>query len=217
MRKLVSITAAVLIAGVVQLTANLPAAAQAVAGKDYVVVSPAQPTESKGKVEVIEFFSYGCSHCNEFEPLLDKWTKAQGKDVEVRRVPITFGRDVWVPLAKMYYALEALGELDRMHRVVFDAVHNQRVPLNVEAAQFEWIAGKGIDAKKYQDIYKSFTVQSKVARAQQVAAAYKITGVPTMAVDGRFVTSGSLSGSHEGMLRTIDQLIVTARADIAKK
>lgn len=217
MRKLVSITAAVLIGGVVQLTATLPAAAQAVAGKDYLVVNPAQPTESKGKVEVIEFFSYGCSHCNEFEPLLDKWAKAQGKDVEVRRVPITFGRDVWVPLAKMYYSLEALGELDRMHSVVFDAIHNQRVPLNVEAAQFEWIASKGIDAKKYQDVYKSFTVQSKVARAQQVAAAYKITGVPSMAVGGRFITSGSLTGSHEGMLRTIDQLIVTARADIAKK
>lgn len=217
MRKLVSITAAVLIGSVVQLTATLPAAAQAVAGKDYLVVNPAQPTESKGKVEVIEFFSYGCSHCNEFEPLLDKWAKAQGKDVEVRRVPITFGRDVWVPLAKMYYSLEALGELDRMHSVVFDAIHNQRVPLNVEAAQFEWIASKGIDAKKYQDVYKSFTVQSKVARAQQVAAAYKITGVPSMAVGGRFITSGSLTGSHEGMLRTIDQLIVTARADIAKK
>ena len=217
MRKFGSIVAAVLVAGVVQLGISLPAAAQAVAGKDYVVVSPAQPTESKGKVEVLEFFSYGCPHCSEFEPLLEKWTKTQGKDVEVRRVPITFGRDVWIPLAKMYYALEALGELDRMHGVVFDAMHNQHVPLNVEAAQFEWIATKGIDAKKYQDVYKSFTVQSKVARAQQVAAAYKITGVPTMAVGGRFMTSGSLAGSHEGMLRTLDQLIVTARADLGKK
>jgi thiol:disulfide interchange protein DsbA len=217
MRKFGSIAAAALIAGVVQLAASMPAAAQAVAGKDYVVVNPAQPTETKGKVEVVEFFSYGCPHCGEFEPLLDKWTKAQGKDVELRRVPITFGREVWIPLAKMYYSLEALGELDRMHGVVFDAIHNQRVPLNVEGSQFEWIATKGIDAKKYQDVYKSFSVQSKVARAQQVAAAYKISGVPTMAVGGRFMTSGSLTGSHEGMLRTIDQLIVTARADLGKK
>ena len=217
MRQLVSIAAAVLIAGMVQIMTSLPAAAQAVAGKDYVAVNPAQPTESKGKVEVLEFFSYGCPHCGEFEPLLDKWAKTQGKDVEIRRVPITFGREVWIPLAKMYYALEALGELDRMHGVVFDAMHNQRVPLNVEAAQFEWIAGKGIDAKKYQDVYKSFTVQSKVARAQQVAAAYKISGVPTMAVGGRFMTSASLTGSHEGMLHTLDQLIVSARADMAKK
>lgn len=217
MRKSVSIAAAVLIAGAVQLAVSGPATAQLVAGKDYVLVSPAQPTESKGKVEVLEFFSYGCPHCSEFEPLLEKWTKAQGKDVELRRVPITFGRDVWLPLAKMYYSLEALGELDRMHAVVFDAVHNQRVPLNVEAAQFEWMASKGIDAKKYQDVYKSFAVQSKVARAQQVAAAYKISGVPTMAVGGRFTTSASLTGSHENMLRTIDQLIVTARADLGKK
>lgn len=217
MRKLGSIAAAALIAGFVQFAAPLPAAAQAVEGKDYVPVKPAQATESKGKVEVLEFFSYGCPHCSEFEPMLERWAKAQGKDVEVRRVPITFGRDVWIPLAKMYYSLEALGELDRMHGAVFDAMHNQRVPLNVEAAQFEWIASKGIDAKKYQGVYKSFTVQSKVARAQQVAAAYKITGVPSMAVGGRFITSGSLTGSHEGMLRTVDQLIVTARADIAKK
>lgn len=217
MRKFGSIAAAALLAGIVQFAISLPAAAQAVAGKDYVLVNPAQPTETKGKVEVLEFFSYGCPHCSEFEPQLEKWAKTQGKDVDVRRVPITFGRDVWIPLAKMYYALEALGEMDRMHGVVFDAIHNQHVPLNVEAAQFEWIATKGIDAKKYQDVYKSFTVQSKVARAQQVAAAYKITGVPTMAVAGRFMTSGSLTGSHEAMLRTIDQLIVTARADLGKK
>jgi thiol:disulfide interchange protein DsbA len=217
MRKLLPFAAAALIAGVAQFAISLPAAAQLTAGKDYVLVSPAQPTETKGKVEVLEFFSYGCPHCQELEPQLDKWSKAQGRDVGLRRVPITFGRDVWTPLAKMYYALEAMGELERMHGVVFDALHNQRVPLNVEAAQFEWIAGKGLDGKKYQDLYKSFTVQSKVARAQQIAAAYKITGVPTMAVGGRFMTSGSLTGSHEAMLRTVDQLIVTARADLGKK
>lgn len=217
MRNFVSIAAAVLIAGVGQLAGSLPAGAQAVAGKEYQVVSPAQPTESKGKVEVLEFFSYGCPHCSELEPLLEKWAKAQSKDVEIRRVPITFGRDAWTPFAKMYYALEALGELDRLHAAVFDALHNQRVSLNVEASQFEWMAGKGIDSKKYQDVYKSFAVQSKVARAQQIAAAYKITGVPTMAVGGRFITSGSLAGTHEGMLRTVDQLIVTARADLTKK
>lgn len=217
MRKFVPIAIAILFAGVGQLAISLPASAQAVAGKDYQVVIPAQPTESKGKVEVLEFFSYGCPHCHELEPQLDKWVKAQGKDVEVRRVPITFGRDVWLALAKMYYTLEALGELDRLHGPVFDALHNQRVPLNVEAAQFEWIASKGIDAKKYQELYKSFTVQSKVARAQQIAAGYKITGVPTMAVGGRFMTSGSLAGSHEAMLRVVDQLIVTARAELAKK
>lgn len=217
MRKLLPFAAAALIAGVAQFAISLPVAAELTAGKDYVLVSPAQTTETRGKVEVLEFFSYGCPHCQELEPQLEKWTKAQGKDVELRRVPITFGRDVWTPLAKMYYALEAMGELDRMHGMVFDAVHNQRVPLNVEAAQFEWIAGKGIDGKKYQDLYKSFTVQSKVARAQQIAAAYKITGVPTMAVGGRFMTSGSLTGSHEAMLRTVDQLIVTTRADLGKK
>ena len=217
MRKLLPFAAAALIAGVAQFAISLPAAAQLAAGKAYLLASPAQPTETKGKDEVLEFFSYGCPHCQELEPQLDKWSKAQGRDVELRRVPITFGRDVWTPLAKMYYALEAMGELERMHGVVFDALHNQRVPLNVEAAQFEWIAGKGLDGKKYQDLYKSFTVQSKVARAQQIAAAYKITGVPTMAVGGRFMTSGSLTGSHGAMLRTGDQLIVTARADLGKK
>lgn len=216
MQKLGTLAAAALLVGAL---VQLPAAAAdaPIAGKDYTVVNPAQPTEAKGKVEVIEFFSYGCPHCHEFDPLLEKWAKGAAKDVEVKRVPITFGRDVWVPLAKMYYTLEALGELERMHGAVFEALHNQRVPLNVENAQFEWIASKGIDGKKYQDLYKSFTIQSKVARAQQIAAGYKITGVPTMAVGGRFMTSGSLTGSHEGILRVVDQLIVTARADLGKK
>lgn len=217
MRKFGSTATAALIAALLQLVTLLPAAAQPVAGKDYEPVSPAQPTETKGKVEVLEFFSYGCPHCHELEAQLDKWMKAQSKDVEVRRVPITFGRGNWVPLAKMYYTLEALGELDRLHAAVFEALHNQRVQLNVETAQFDWVASKGIDGKKYQDLYKSFTIQSKVARAQQIAAGYKITGVPTMAVGGRFMTSGSLTGSHEAMLRVVDQLIVTARGDLAKK
>lgn len=210
MRKFASIAvvATSLLLGMSAAVAQAPAA-----GKDYDPVSPAQPTETKNKVEVIEFFSYGCPHCSDFEPVLAKWIKAQNKDqVEVRRIPITFGRDVWVPLAKMYYTLEALGELDRLNGMVFDAIHNQRVPLNVEATQSDWIVSKGIDRKKYTDLYQSFTIQSKVARAQQIAAAYKITGVPTLAVNGKYQTSASKAGGFESMLSVVDQLVAIEKS-----
>lgn len=104
-----------------------------------------------------------------------------------------------------------------MHGVVFDALHNQRVPLNRRSRAIRVDRRQRPLWQRVLGSYKSFTVQSKVARAQQIAAAYKITGVPTMAVGGRFMTSGSLTGSHEAMLRTVDQLIVTARADLGKK
>lgn len=214
MRKFASIAvvATSLLLGLSAAMAQAP-----IAGKDYDLVSPAQPTDAKNKVEVVEFFSYGCPHCNDFEPVLAKWIKSQNKDqVEVHRIPVTFGRDVWVPLAKMYYTLEALGEVDRLHGAVFDAIHNQRVPLNVEATQFDWIASKGVDRKKYTDLYQSFTIQSKVARAQQIAAAFKISGVPTLAVNGKYQTSASKAGGFEPMLNVVDQLVATEKGGSKK-
>lgn len=187
-------------------------AAAAVAGKDYTPVSPPQATDDKSKVEVIEFFSYGCPHCHDFEPILEKWAKGLPKDVEVKRVPITFGRDVWVPLAKMYYTLEAMGELERMHAKVFNAMHNERVPFNNEQTQFQWMAANGLDGKKYQDTYKSFAVHSKTMRAQQIAAAYKVNGVPAVAVNGKYMTSASLTGSYEALTKVLDDLIQQERA-----
>lgn len=193
------------------------AAAKLTAGREYVIVNPPQPTEAgAGKIEVVEFFWYGCPHCFDLEPVLDKWAKTLPKDVEFRRVPTIF-RESWIPGARIYYALEAIGELPRLHGDVFNAIHTERINLNDEKILKEWMAKKGVDSKKFADAYNSFAVQTKTKRAQQVTQGYKITGVPAMAVDGKYLTSVSQTGSHEALTATLDQLIQQARAEKAKK
>lgn len=182
-------------------------------GAPYTALSTPQPTEVKGKVEVIEFFSYGCSHCHDFDPLLGRWVKGLPQDVNFLRVPITFNRAEWTTYARVYYALEALGELDRLHLEVFKALHDSRIPLHEERALLDWAASKGVDARKMADTLKSFGVQSRLQRAVQVAAAYKVNGVPLMAVDGKWLVSASSAQGFEGMLKVAGELIVKARKE----
>lgn len=181
-------------------------------GRDYDLLSSPQPTESRGKVEVIEFFSYMCPHCAHFEPVLAKWVKALPKDVVFRRVPVIF-RPQWEAPAKLYYTLEALGELDKLHGAAFDAIHGQGLNLMTDSAVIDWAASKGIDRKKFSDVYGSFTVQSKMLRAKQMQAAYNIPGVPALVVAGKYRTPDNFSGGHEGMLQLADGLIAKARSE----
>jgi protein dithiol oxidoreductase (disulfide-forming) len=160
-------------------------AAELKEGRDYATISPPAPTDATGKVEVTEFFSYQCSHCYQFEPTLAKWVKGtMPKDVAFRRVPVVF-RDSWAPTAKIYYTLEALGEVERLHLETFDALHFERIDLNNEKTLEGWVAKKGLDPKKFMDIYRSFAVQSKITRAKQLTEAHGIQGVPAMTVDGK--------------------------------
>ena len=181
-------------------------------GQAFETLGTRIPTEVAGKVEVIEFFSYGCPHCRDFEPLLDEWVKKLPPDVNFVKVPITFNRPEWTTLARLYYTLQAMGEADRMGLAVFAAIHDERRPLYREDALMEWVAGSGLDAKRFSDTYKSFGVQSKVQRASQIAAAYKVRGVPMMAVDGRYTVSVGAAGGFDKMLKEVDQLIVRARS-----
>lgn len=179
----------------------------------YQTLGTKVPTEVAGKVEVIEFFSYGCPHCHDFEPLLNNWAKGLPGDVNLVKVPITFNRPEWTTLARIYYTLEAMGEAEKRGPAVFAAIHDQKRPLYREDALMEWVAGSGIDAKRFSDTYKSFGVQSKVQRANQIAAAYKVSGVPMMAVGGRYIISASTAGGYEQMLKTVDELIARSRND----
>ena len=187
------------------------------AGRDYKVLGTVQPTDSPGKVEVTEFFSYACPHCSDLEPMFEAWIKRQPKDVAVKRVPVTFGRDQWTPLAKMYFALDILGESDRLTPQVFNALHKEDRNFSDEKVQFDWIASKGIDKKKYQDVYNSFSMASKLQRANQTSAAYRITGVPSVAVDGKYLTDVSMNGGFPAFFTTLDALVAKARAEKGKK
>jgi len=204
-RTLIAAAAAVAIAG--------PAAAQS-AGADYIAVSPAVSTDNPGKIEVIEFFSYGCPHCNDFNPLISAWAAKLPADVVFRKVPITFGRAAWSNVAKLYYALEITGDLARLDGDVFKAIHAERVSLFDDKVAAEWAAKKGVDPKKFADAFNSFGVMSKVKRGDQLAASYKIQGVPSIGVEGKYLVGDK---SHSELLAIADQLIAKSRAEKSGK
>jgi protein dithiol oxidoreductase (disulfide-forming) len=176
----------------------------------YGEINPPQPVEAKGKIEVIEFFWYGCPHCYTLEPHIEAWLKTLPPDVEFRRVPAIFNQR-WGHDAAIYYTLEALGLLDKLHRPLFDAIHKNNLRTDNEAALSEWLQKQGVDAKKFMDTMKSFGVQSKTRRAVQQTVAYKIDGTPAMAVDGRYTVSAEQGRTQQGMLKAVDSLIAMAR------
>jgi thiol:disulfide interchange protein DsbA len=171
----------------------------------YVELKPPQPTEAGGKIEVVEFFWYGCIHCYNLEPALEGWLKKLPPDAQFRRVPAVFNPR-WEHDARIFYAFEALGLLDKLHRPFFDAIHQDRLRTDDPRALAQWLQKQGVDAQKFTDVMKSFSVHSKTQRAKLMTAGYKIDGTPAIAVDGRYTVSAG-----EGMLETVSQLIGQAR------
>ncbi len=187
---------------------GLPVMAQ---GSGFETLPQPQPTDAKGKVEVLEFFHYGCPHCKAFDPLLEIWVKKLPADVAFQRVPVTWGNPQLTGFAKLHLTLAATGDLGRLHGQIFEAVQGEHLPLNTEAGAQEWAVKKGVDAKKFADAYKSFGVQVALQRVQKIERDYKVSGVPTLAVDGRYITSASIAGTHENALKVADQLIAKSR------
>jgi thiol:disulfide interchange protein DsbA len=173
------------------------AATEPVNGVHYRTLAQPQPTESAKKVEVTEFFWYGCPHCNALELGLNEWVKKQGDNIEFKRVPVKF-RDSFVPQQRLYYTLEAMGKVDELHGKVFQAIHGGRQPLDTDAAIVDFIEKQGVDKKKFLEVYNSFGVQTKVRRATQLQEAYKVDGVPMIAIDGRYITAPSIVGASMG-------------------
>lgn len=189
-------------------------AAAQTAGKDYTPINPPQPTEDPAKIEVIEFFSYGCPHCADFNPLVHAWAAKLPADVAFRKVPITFGRAAWANIARLYYALEATGDLAKLDAAVFKAIHDERISLFDDKVAAEWVAKKGVDPKKFADAFNSFGVMSKVKRGDQLAQGHKIQGVPAISIDGKYLVGGQ--GFNE-TLAIADKLIAKARAEKSGK
>jgi len=192
-----------------------PAGAELVVGRDYVPVVPPQATDNPGKLEVIEFFSYGCPHCAEFHPTVSKWAAALPNDVVFRRVPVSFNRPPWASLARLFYALEATGDLARLDSAVFQALHQTGTRLYDDKSVIAWAGAQGVDSKKFTDAYNSFGVISKAKRGDQMAEAYRIPGVPAMAVDGRYLVTGKDVKGHADVIALTEQVIDKARRERA--
>lgn len=176
------------------------------AGKDYARLSPAQPVESRGKIEVIEFFAYTCPHCFELEPELHAWASKLPRNVVLKRQPVIFS-DSWEPMARAYFALDALGVVDKLHADVFNALHVDDLNLSDPEAFFDWGAKQGLDRAKLKSAYQSFTTAAKVSRAKQMQRAYKVSGVPALVVNGKYMTSASMAGDNAKSLAVVDALI----------
>jgi thiol:disulfide interchange protein DsbA len=179
----------------------------------YTLLSPPQPTDGGGKVEVIEFFSYACGHCYGLEPFLESWLKKLPADVVFKRVP-GVGSGAWTELGLLYYTLEAMGKLDALHEKAFDAMHKENQNLANAKIRDQWLAKQGVDVAQYAAVEKSFSVQSRLSRAAQMMGSYKVDGVPMLIVNGKYVTSTGHAGGPEKVVPVLEQLIAMARKDM---
>jgi protein dithiol oxidoreductase (disulfide-forming) len=194
---------------------SLPAAGSAqgaapTEGAQFTRVEPPVPPLAPGKIEVLEFFSYACPHCNAFEPSIEAWAKNLPADVAFRRVPVPFISN-FENFMRTYYALETMGQVGAMQRKVFTAIHVERVHLDKPADIAALMTKNGIDGAKFLDVFNSFSVATSVTRAKKLVAAYKLDGVPALAVQGRYVTSPGQAGGHEQALAVVDYLVQRAR------
>lgn len=190
--------------------------------KDYHILSQPQQTDAPGKIEVTEFFFYGCPHCNLLDPLITAWVKKQGSAISFKRVHVDFGQGQQAT-QRLYFTLEAMGKLDQLHPLIFDAFHKEHQYLRTDLDVLNFISNHGIDRQKYLEMSKSFSIESKLRRAQSMQAAYKVDGVPAIFVDGHYMTSPSvITTAYPGMpelegakndLLVLDALVLKAQQE----
>ncbi len=181
-----------------------------VEGRQYTVLQSRQPTRDARKVEVLEFFAYSCGHCSAFEPMIDAWQRKLPRDVLFRRIPVAF-RDDFVIHQKLYFAIEAMGLVEQLHPKVFAAIHSERKKLDTPDLIGAFVAANGVDRSRFQQLMDSFGVAAKVKQASALATGYAIEGTPSIGVNGRWLTSGSLAGSNPKSLTVAEYLIELAR------
>jgi thiol:disulfide interchange protein DsbA len=167
---------------------------------------PQAVTISSDKIEVLEFFWYGCPHCYSFEPYVKSWKKTVSDNVKFARVPAIFRPD-WEIQARTYYALNNMGLIETVHGKIFDEVHKNKKPLNTQESMTAFLEKSGVDRKKFLEEYNSFGVDGLVRKAKKKQSEYKIQGVPGVVVNGKYLVSGSMAGSYDNMVKIIDHLI----------
>ena len=193
------------------LTAAFAQGRKPESGEDYLTLDKRVPVDTPvGKIEVLEFFWYSCPHCNAFEPALESWIKRAPSDVVVKRMPVAF-RDDFGPQQRLFFAIEAMGLMDKLHAKVFHAIHTERQRLNQPEAIADWVAKQGVDKARFMEQFNSFSVASKASRAVTLQNAYKVEGVPALGIAGRFYTDGTLAKTMTRALQIADFLIAEVR------
>ncbi len=176
---------------------------------------PPQPVETGDKIEVIDFFWYGCPYCNELHPALDAWNARRPADVALRRIPAIL-RDSWAPHARIFYTLEALGEAERLHGQVYHSYHVEKLHMGRPDVMEQWAVRHGIDREKWATAYTAAETDRKVEQAKAAARRYMIHGTPSVVVDGRFLTSSAMAETVPGVVTIVEQLISLARGERAR-
>ena len=182
---------------------------------EYRVIAQ-QPVSTGERIEVVEFFWYGCPYCYQLQPALEQWLARKPADVELRRIPAIF-RENWIPHARVFYTLERLGELSRLHQGVYRALHVERENLGSAEASAAWAARNGIDPARWTSSYGSAEVDELVRDAIASTRSYAVQGTPSLVVDGRYITSTGMSETIAGVVEILDDLINIARAERAAR
>ncbi|MBI4194496.1 MAG: thiol:disulfide interchange protein DsbA/DsbL [Betaproteobacteria bacterium] len=182
---------------------------------EFRLIEP-QKVATGDRIEVIDFFWYGCPHCYNLQPALEEWIRRKPADVAVRRIPVIL-RDSWAPHARIYYTLEALGELERLHQQVYHGYHVQELHMSKPEVMAQWAVRHGIEREKWLGAYNSSDVAQKVQQAKALTRAYDVQGTPSLVVDGRYLTSAGLAGGLSGMIPILDELVRLARQQRAAK
>ena len=182
---------------------------------DYRLIEQ-QPVPKDGRVEVIDFFWYGCPHCYNLQPALEDWIARKPADVVVRRIP-AFLRDSWLPHARIYYTLEALGEVERLHQQVYHGYHVQELHMSKPEVMEQWAARHGIEPRKWIQAYHSPEVTRRVERARELTLEYSVQGTPSLVVAGRYLTSPAMTGSERRMIPVLDELVRMARLEQSRR
>ena len=182
---------------------------------DYRLITP-QPLVVADRIEVIDFFWYGCPHCNNLQPALERWISRKPGDVTVRRIPAIL-RESWAPHARIYYTLEALDEVERLHQRVYHGYHVEKLHMSKPEVMSEWAGRNGIARERWDEAYGSADVQRKVEEAAKLTRAYSITGTPSLVVNGRYLTSGSMVESLSGIIPLLDGLVQKVRIESATR
>ncbi len=200
------ITAALLF-GAMLLPFNAMAMPEAfIAGVHYKPTAQLLATSSEDKVEVIEMFSYACPHCYHLDPLVEEWKKTLPENVVFVAVPAIF-RDSWLELAKLFYTAEATGDIEKLHPLIFKAIHEEKRRMVTEDDMLDFVADQGIDRDNFAKIMNSFAVKGKVKKALIMSQLSGITGVPSMIVNGKYISDAPMAGGQPNLLKAVDFLI----------